>query len=309
MGFVAGAGLSNVDLIYGGMPRVPLEGEEQFSASFTIQPGGGVPATMILLGRLGVDARIQTYLGKDMFSRFAEDMFRKSGVSPLNLYRGDGIPLCVTTAMLTQNDRTFCSYIQRPAPSDEALEQIYQASRGAKVVLMSPLAGYAPVYKKLKEEGAILVFDMGWDDELSMEKYGEYITLADYYTPNRMEALKVTGTDTPVAAVEWLEQYFTRVIVKLDAEGCLIREHGRSKVIPNIPEFVHRDSTGAGDAFLAGLIYGLYHDRSFEECVLLGNLTGGKCVTGMGCLAAWFSEPELLDMERRYHYLLDSEAK
>ena len=31
MGFVAGAGLSNVDLIYGGMPRVPLEGEEQFS--------------------------------------------------------------------------------------------------------------------------------------------------------------------------------------------------------------------------------------------------------------------------------------
>ena len=119
----------------------------------------------------------------------------------------------------------------------------------------------------------------------------------------------MTGTDTPEAAAEWLEQYFTRVIVKLDAEGCLIREHGRSKVIPNIPEFVHRDSTGAGDAFLAGLIYGLYHDRPFEECVLLGNLTGGKCVTGVGCLAAWFSEPELLDMERRYHYLLDSEAK
>ena len=40
-----------------------------------------------------------------------------------------------------------------------------------------------------------------------------------------------------------------------------------------------------------------------------GALTGGKCVTGVGCLAAWFSEPELLDMERRYHYLLDSEAK
>ncbi|SCJ76582.1 Uncharacterized sugar kinase ydjH [uncultured Flavonifractor sp.] len=308
MGFVSGAGHANVDLIYGGLPRLPLEGEEQFSTSFTIQLGGGVPATMVLLGRLGIDARVQTYLGEDMFSDFARKMLRESGVSPLNLYKEHGIPLCVTTAMLTENDRTFCSFNQWPTVTDEILEQIYQASRGAKVVLMCP-KGFAPVYKKLKEEGTILVFDMGWDDELSMEKYGEYIQMADYYTPNRKEALKVTGADTPEEAAEFLERYFEHVIVKLDAEGCLIREQGRSRVIPTIPEFVHRDSTGAGDAFLAGLIYGLYHDRPFDECVLLGNLTGGKCVTGVGCLAAWFNEQELLDMEKRYHYLLDSRSQ
>ena len=53
--------------------------------------------------------------------------------------------------------------------------------------------GFLPVYRKLHEEGAILIFDMGWDDELSFEKYGDYLRLADYYTPNTKEALKITG--------------------------------------------------------------------------------------------------------------------
>lgn len=92
MGFVSGAGHANVDLIYGGLPRLPLEGEEQFSTSFTIQLGGGVPATMVLLGRLGIDARVQTYLGEDMFSDFARKMLRESGVSPSTSTRSTASP-------------------------------------------------------------------------------------------------------------------------------------------------------------------------------------------------------------------------
>lgn len=304
MAFAAGTGYSNVDLIYGGLPHIPLEGEEQFADSFSIQLGGGVPATMALLDRLGMETRVQTYLGEDLFSSFVRDMLLKHGVTPLNLYRENGVPVNVTTAMLTPNDRTFCSYTNLPTVTDETARTIYAACTGARVVLMSPTQGYQPVYRALKAEGTILVFDMGWDDHLSFEKYGDFLSLADYYAPNRNEAMKITGTDSPEHAAEALERYFDHVLIKLDAEGCLIREHGRSRVIPNIPEFTHRDSTGAGDAFLAGLIYGLFHGRAFDECVLLGNLTGGKCVTQVGCLSAWLTEPELLDMEQRYRPLL-----
>ena len=131
------------------------------------------------------------------------------------------------------------------------------------------------------------------------------LELADYYTPNQKEAMKLTGTRTPEAAAQVLEGFFDRVVVKLDAAGCLIREHGVQSIIPAIPGYLHRDSTGAGDAFLAGFLYGLYHGYPLAECALFGNITGGKCVTAVGCLTAFCTETELLETAARCRHLLE----
>lgn len=300
--FVAGAGSTNIDLMFTGLPRIPNEGEELYSRGFALQMGGGVPATLINLAGLGVPTRIQTGLGDDMFSDFARRMFEENGVEPVNLNEGQGgVPLNITAALLTPGDRTFVSYTDGLAPTAAREELVYQASHGAKVVEMG--REYLEAYRRLKAEGAILVFDTGWDDQMSIETYREYLELADYYTPNQKEALKITGTDNPSDAARVLAQFFDKVIVKLDKDGCLIREHGRERVIPNLPVDC-RDATGAGDAFLAGLIYGIYHDYSFSESVLFGNITGGKCVTDIGCLSARCDEAELLRTAETYRSLL-----
>ena len=88
MSFIAGAGLTNVDLLYQNMPHLPAVGEEVYTDRFSLQLGGGLPATLINLGRLGVPTRIATELGDDLFSNFARAEFEKSGVAPLNLYSG-----------------------------------------------------------------------------------------------------------------------------------------------------------------------------------------------------------------------------
>lgn len=302
MSFVAGAGSVNIDLFYSGLPRVPGEGEEIYSEGFSVQIGGGVPATMANLGRLGVPTRIQTSLGSDMFSDFARRSFQEAGVTPVQLGDGTGMPLIVSTTMLTPSDRTFVSYTGRGPITDEMREQVYEHSKGAKLVEMQ--LDYLDVYKKLHAEGTKLVFDTGWDDDMSIEKYREFLEIADYYTPNQKEALKITGADTPEAAAEVLSDFFEHVIVKLDADGCLIREQGKNHVVPSITEFAYRDSTGAGDAFLAGLLYGLYHEYTFAESVLFGNITGGKCITGVGCLAETCTEDELLALWAKYQHFL-----
>ncbi|MFR2290147.1 MAG: carbohydrate kinase family protein, partial [Butyricicoccus sp.] len=209
-----------------------------------------------------------------------------------------GIPVNVTSAMLTPGDRTFATYCKPTAITDELLERVYTMSKGAKLVQMQE--GFLPVYRKLHEEGTILIFDMGWDDELSFEKYGDYLRLADYYTPNTKEALKITGRDTPEEALRVLAEYFEHPLVKLDKDGCLILEDGRPRLLRNIPEFTCKDSTGAGDAFLAGLMYGLYHGYPFADCVRFGNITGGKSVTGVGCLTEYVQESELLALREKY---------
>ena len=54
MSFIAGAGLTNVDLLYQDMPRLPEPGEEIYTDKFSLQLGGGLPATLINIGRLGI---------------------------------------------------------------------------------------------------------------------------------------------------------------------------------------------------------------------------------------------------------------
>lgn len=299
MSFIASTGVTNVDLMYVGMPRVPSEGEEIFSSDFRVQLGGGAPGTLVTAARLGLPARLATYLGDDLFSTFARAEFERSGVMPRNLYTGEGIPLNVTSVMLTPGDRTFATYCTPTEITDALCDAVYQMSTGARIVQMQ--LGFLPVYEKLREEGTTLLFDIGWDDQMSLEKYKDYLRLADYFTPNTREALQITGKDTPEEAIRVLADYIEKPLVKLDKDGCLVLEDGVLYTVPNIPEFVCRDATGAGDAFLAGLMYGLYHGYTFPECVLFGNITGGKCVTGIGCLTAWVNESELLTLARKYH--------
>ena len=47
-------------------------------------------------------------------------------------------------------------------------------------------------------------------------------------------------------------------------------------------------------------MYGLFYDKPLKECVLLGNITGGKAVTKVGALSGYVTENELLDYFEKY---------
>ena len=127
---------------------------------------------------------------------------------------------------------------------------------------------------------------------MSVEKYKDLIQIADYYTPNIDETEKLTGTRDYKKAINFLRNHFEKPIVKLGKDGCAGFD-GDYFVVKNIDEFKCVDATGAGDAFLAGFIYGLYNDFDFRKCILAGNITGGKCVTGVGCLTEYINEKEI----------------
>lgn len=301
MDFIAGAGATNVDLLYQGFDRLADIGEELYCKDFSLQLGGGLPATLINLGRLNIKTKIATELGTDIFSDFAKQKFAENGVSPTDLYKGDKIPLNITSAIILPNDRTFYTYGKGSIePDDNALDTFYNMAKGAKICMMQ-LGGFLPVYKKLKEEGTLLVLDTGWDDEMSFEKYDEYLQTADYYTPNRKEALKITGADNEKDAARALKKYFDKVVVKVDADGCIGIDGNDEFFCPSVSEFINVDSTGAGDAFLAGFMYGLFYDYSLKDCIEFGNITGGKAVTKVGALSAYLSENELLEYKNKVY--------
>lgn len=296
MEFAAGYGKTNVDLLFDKMPRLPDEGEEIYTDKFSLCIGGGVPGTMITLSRLGVKTKTVTELSDDMFSCFAKEEFRKAGVEPVNVFKGKNIAVNITAAAITPNDRTFVSYGNEENAVDA--EDVYNALKGAKAVAM--YNGFPEVYARLKAEGTTVILDTGFFDDMTLEGYEKLLDIADYFLPNRTEALKLTGKDDPKEAARVLKNYLDTAIVKLDKDGCLIYDGESFTLVKSIDEFVRVDSTGAGDAFFAGFMYGLMKGKPIAECVLYGNLTGGKCVTAVGCTTAYLTEQELLSMAEKY---------
>lgn len=297
MSFIAGAGATNVDLLYEDMPKMPDVGEEIYTDKFSCQLGGGLPATLINIGRLGIESKIATELGGDMFSAFASEQYKKNNVEPMNIYKGSSIPLNITSAIILKDDRSFITYGKGSIePDDEAKESFYNMAHGAKICLMQP-GGFIEVYKKLKSEGTLMVLDMGWDENMSVEKYSDLLDTADIYTPNRKEALRITGAANENDAADALKKYFDRVIVKVDKDGCIGIDNGERFFVKSVEKFKNKDSTGAGDAFLAGLCYGLFYDYPLKDCIEFGNITGGKAVTAVGALSAYVTEKELLELK------------
>lgn len=297
MSFIAGAGATNVDLLYEDMPKIPDVGEEIYTDKFSCQLGGGLPATLINIGRLGIESKIATELGGDMFSAFALEQYKKNNVEPMNIYKGSAIPLNITSAIILKDDRSFITYGKGSIePDDEAKESFYNMAHGAKICLMQP-GGFIEVYKKLKSEGTLMVLDMGWDENMSVEKYSDLLDTADIYTPNRKEALRITGAANENDAADALKKYIDRVIVKVDKDGCIGIDNGERFFVKSVEKFKNKDSTGAGDAFLAGLCYGLFYDYPLKDCIEFGNITGGKAVTAVGALSAYVTEKELLKLK------------
>lgn len=87
----------------------------------------------------------------------------------MNIYKGSSIPLNITSAIILKDDRSFITYGKGSIePDDEAKESFYNMAHGAKICLMQP-GGFIEVYKKLKSEGTLMVLDMGWDENMSVE--------------------------------------------------------------------------------------------------------------------------------------------
>ena len=83
----------------------------------------------------------------------------------------------------------------------------------------------------------------------------------------------------------------------MDKDGCIGIDGEDLFFVKSVEKFKNKDSTGAGDAFLAGLCYGLFYDRPLKDCIEFGNITGGKAVTEVGALSAYVTEKELLELK------------
>lgn len=287
-GFVAAISNINIDIIYKNLSRIPKLGEEVFSKGFDIQIGGGYTASLIALSRLGGDARLGTLLSNDILSQFASAELGKNNVKVTNLYNGEKSPLLISSIITFPKDRCFITY----RPEEEVLkysdEEIYSAITGAKICMR--YNGHEEVFKTIKCEGTKAIYDVGWSDDLSLKKIENDLKDVYVFTPNEKEALKMTHSKTLEQALKIISGYVENVIITMGQKGCMSIINGQIVTIPSLSAFKCIDTTGAGDAFLGGLAYGLVNNWDMVECMKLGNVLGGYSTTEYGACKAYLTK-------------------
>jgi sugar/nucleoside kinase (ribokinase family) len=109
----------------------------------------------------------------------------------------------------------------------------------------------------------------------------EAVARVDVFGPNESEALRLTGASTVEAALEQLGELAPVVVIKCGARGALARAGGQTWGSPALPVEV-RDTTGAGDCFNAGFLYGHLSGHDLAGCLRCGNICGGLATVSRG---------------------------
>ena len=272
----------NLDLIFKDFDRLPQPGEEVFARQFTMQLGGGPMVYPIVLEQLGCRVRLGTFLGRSTVSQLCRQLLAQRGFSSYDVFETDcPDPEVVTSVFSWAHDRGFLSHNQGVYESSLDPETVYRFLQDARVVF-APV-GHPEVTRRLHKQGVKVVYDNGWSDDLSIDDFKSFLPYIDVYTPNDKEAMKLAGTDDVEEAVRFLARYTPCPVVTLGSRGCAYWEDGGIRYAPAIEEFPAVDTTGAGDNFLTGVIYGLLQDRPLGECVRLGNIFAGVSITAVGC--------------------------
>jgi len=112
--------------------------------------------------------------------------------------------------------------------------------------------------------------------------------------PNHSELELLTKTaDYKKGAKILLKKGVELVAVKLGSKGCYVTD-GRENHLVKAFKVKVVDTTGAGDAFCAGFLYGLISGKSLYECGKIGNFVASRCIMKMGGRAGL---PRVEDLE------------
>ncbi len=245
-----------------------------------VVPGGSACNTVIGVGDLGGQARFIGKRGKDSLGMAYEKDLIAHGVEPEMLESDDptGRVLSVVTP---DAQRTMFTYLGAAASMtpDEISPECF---RDAAIVHVE---GYLlfnrelmdAVLKAAKAQGAKISLDLASFNVVEESKdlldliVAEYI---DILIANEDEALAFTGERDEAKALGILAKDVEMAVLKIGARGSLISGNGEVVVIKGMGNGVAVDTTGAGDLWAAGFLFGLVNGMSLEQSGALGSCCG-----------------------------------
>ncbi|MFJ8237894.1 carbohydrate kinase [Ureibacillus sp. NPDC094379] len=288
------------------------------NTSFTKYLGGATINVAAGISRIGAPSALITITGDDETSEFVQSELRNEGVNlDYSVFvpekRVSGVHVHLTEAC----ERIFCDYedetpdlqVQPHHLNDEAFKKasIFNVCSNT---MFHPIALETTrrAVKLVKENGALMAMDanirpLRWsspticrDTIISFFKDVDILKLTDE------ELFFLTETNHLEEGIQALNQFaLSIVLITVGAEGTYAIFNGETIHVPTI-EIEPVDTTGAGDAFMAGILRFVHYNglpSSKEEivrCVSFANKMGAFAATKPGALTALPHYNEIKDL-------------
>lgn len=249
-------------------------------------PGGSVCNTMRTLANLGVDSGYIGKIGSDHTGALYEDAVKKANVTPYFVHT-DGISGCSTVLISPDGERTMATFLG-PAETLDANEISDETLKKYDLIyiegyLISNEKLFLPVLKRANHSGLKIALDLSNFNivngfkELLQEVIPAYV---DILFSNETEAEAYTGLN-PEKAIREIAKEVAVSVVTIGKEGALV---GSGKDFIHVPATGGKpvDTTGAGDNFAAGFLYGQSLNASLEQSAQIGSVLAGCVIETIG---------------------------
>jgi len=284
---IIGFGALNVDKLHH-VGKIAKEGEESFVLSMREAPGGSAANTIVGLARLGVRTGFIGKVARDSEGRLLLDDFVQEGVNTQGvIVIKEGRSGTVYAFIDKKGERAL--YVHPSVNDDLEFDEIklQYAKRTEFLHLASMDEKPFMTQKKLVEELPNVKVSLDPGEiyaRKGMATLRPLIKRSYVVMPSERELMILTRKGFKQGAKALLSEGVHIVAVKLGEKGCYITDGKENHLIEPFKTRVV-DTTGAGDAFCAGFLYGLIKRKDLYECGRLGNFVASKCIAKVGARA------------------------
>lgn len=266
------------DLIVRTAAQLPSPGTERLVENMRVRAAGNGGNSALALAYLGSPPDLVGCVGDDAFGEMVLAQLRDAGLR-------DGVetlpemPTGLSIAFEAEGrDRSFLTLLGSMAAFEasmvppEALESGFVLFCGYFNLPSMRGGPTLALLEKVRTGGGVTLFDCGWDPdgwvEAARREVLDLLPHVDVLLPNEVEAQKLGGSEDSLEAARKL-QFLSGgwIVVKLGPEGCLAAGPRGETHRVRAPAVRLSDSTGAGDAFNAGLLHSLSRGADMPEAL------------------------------------------
>lgn len=272
----------NLDILFY-LNRLPSKGGESLAPTLEVHPGGSAANVAVALSRLGLNVGFIGAVGNDVIGEFLLRNMESENVDVSLLARKKDYTGVMVIIVTRDGERTILGYrganrlLSEKDVEEEYFKTIKYAFVSGYALLENPQKKAA--YKMMKiarEKGAKIFVDIcevlagrTWS------KLKKLLLLSDYLLMNEREFEMFIVDEKNISSI--FEYGVEAIIVK---RGCNGARTFTKQGVCDMPAFRVEavDTTGAGDAFDAGFIYGIFRKYNMRRSLEIANaLAAWKC--------------------------------
>lgn len=262
-------GCVQADVVMSPVSDLPAPGGALLTEQAAVRVGGAGANAALAAVEAGLDVRLIGAIGDDQLGAMMREQLAPAGLADeLAVGAGDQTGLTVVLESPVR-DRTFLTHLGVNDRWEAAM--IPDDALGCDYVLLCDyfvaprLRGDAAkaLLDTARARGARTLFDTSWDPEgfpgRTRAEVHDLLGSVDVFLPNEVEACALAQRPgDPAGAARALQAACGGwVVVKLGRSGCLAVGPGGTQITAQAPAVSVTDTTGAGDAFNAGIIAAL----------------------------------------------------